>query len=284
MSDGLALALSGGGLRGLAHLGVLEVLEREGLAVRAIAGTSMGGFVGALLAAGVPLATIQAELAGTLATRRLLGLLDLRVSRWGVALRGRRVHALLCRLLGGDRPFSSLAFPLALVASDLSSGREVVLRDGPVAEAVRATISVPGVFEPVERGRMRLVDGGLLDNLPVGVARSLSDRPVVAVDVLPFFRANRPGEEPSVTPLRAARSPQGLRDALHRSMMMIAEMGALRLALDPPDLVLRPAVPPDVTLLFGRQRTTEIVTAGRVAAEAALPLLVELAARAPAAR
>lgn len=279
-ATGLSLALSGGGLRALAHLGVLQVLERERLDVVAIAGTSMGGLIGALVAARLPLATIEAELTGMLAWRRLLRLVDLRVGRFGVAMRGARIQRLIEALLGAGREFGELSMPLAMVASDLASGREVALREGRVADAVRATISVPGVFAPVTRGRMRLVDGGLLDNLPVGVARTLADRPVVAVDVLPRFRANTPGEEPVVAPLHAARAPQHLRDALHRTMMMIAEATELRLALAPPDLVLRPAVPPDVTLLFGRQRTAEIIATGRAAAEAALPRLRELARRA----
>lgn len=279
MAAGLTLALSGGGLRALAHLGVLQVLERERLPVAAVAGTSMGGLLGALVAARVPLATIEAELTGLLAWRRLLRLIDLRISRWGLTLRGARVHRLLTHILGAGLDFDDLAMPLALIASDLASGREVVLREGSVADAVRATISVPEVFEPVPRGRMRLVDGGLLDNLPVGVARSLADRPVVAVDVLPRFRANTAGELPVVAPLHAARAPQRLRDSLHLTMMMIAEATELRLALAPADLVLRPAVPPDVTLLFGRQRTAEIIAAGRAAAEAELPSLRLLAAQ-----
>ena len=276
--SGLTLALSGGGLRALAHLGVLQVLERERLGVRAVAGTSMGGLLGAFLAAGIPLAAIENEITGLLAWRRLLRLIDLRVGRWGIALRGARVRSLLADQLG-DRRFEQLALPLALVAADLASGRAVTLCEGAVADAVRATISVPGVFEPFARGRLRLVDGGLLDNLPVGVARTLGPWPVVAVDVLPRFRDNTPGAEPVAPPLRAARAPQRLRDSLHRTMMMIAEATALRLELEPPDLLLQPAVPPDVTLLFGKNRSGEIIAAGRAAAEAALPRLRELAVR-----
>ena len=274
--SGVTLALAGGGLRALAHLGVLQVLEREGIAVRAVAGTSMGGLLGALLAAGMPLATIEREIAGLLAWRRLLRLIDLRLGRWGLVLRGARVHALLARLLA-DRQFADLGLPLAVVASDLESGCAVVLRAGAVADAVRATISVPGVFEPFVSGRLRLVDGGLLDNLPVGAARALGPWPVVAVDVLPHFRANTPGGERVVPPLRAAYAPRRLRDALHRTMMMIAESTALRLALEPPALLLRPAVPSEVTLLFGKNRTGEIIAAGRAAAAAQLPRLRELA-------
>ena len=179
-AGGIALALGGGGARGFAHIGVLQVLEENGLLLAAIAGTSMGGLLGALYAAGVPLAEIERESLRLAKPKELLKLFDLGATSAGLSVQGRRVYELLLKLFGGDREMEALAIPLALTATDLDSGREIVLRQGSLASAVRATISIPGIFQPVPSEGMRLVDGGVLDNVPSAVAGGLSRRPVVA--------------------------------------------------------------------------------------------------------
>ncbi len=276
-AGGVALALGGGGARGFAHIGVLQVLQEEGLPVSALAGTSMGGLLGALYAAGVALAEIERETLRLTKPSELLKLVDLGASSAGLSLRGQRVYELLLRLLGGDRQMESLAVPLALVAADLESGRPIVLRHGSLADAVRATISIPGVFQPVERDGLRLVDGGILDNVPAAVAAKLSPRPVVAVDVLPYFAANLPGEEPLEAPLEAAGVPRFLHDLVAAAQLMIAELTELRRALSPPALTLRPLIPAEVTIIAGFDRAPETIAAGRQAAIAELPRLRELA-------
>ncbi len=288
---GLVLALGGGGARGLAHLGVLQVLEREGIPVLGIAGTSMGGLLGALYAASVPLDVIETTIAETAKPTELLSMLG--ISKSGISVRGQKLYALLVEALGGDLTFDELRFPLALVAADLRSGQRVVLDDRGVVDAVRATIAIPGVFEPVERqgpGRlsMQLIDGGVLDNLPVGAARALAPAlggsesgrdgaSVVAVDVLPCFDENHLGDEPIVLPLELGPVPEVFSTLLQTGMMAIAGMTSLRLQLEPADLVLRPEIAPSITILTGFDQAEDVVAAGRKAAEARLPELRRLA-------
>lgn len=277
-AGGIGLALGGGGARGFAHVGVLQVLEENGLRVAAIAGTSMGGLLGALYAAGVPLTEIERESLRLTKPKELLKLFDLGATSAGLSVQGRRVYELLLKLFGGDREMETLPIPLALTATDLDSGREIVLRHGSLASAVRATISIPGIFQPVAREGMRLVDGGVLDNVPSAVAAGLSRRPVVAVDVLPSFADNQPGEPPRVAPLH----PSGLRflqDMVAAAQLMLAELTELRRAASPPALTLRPAIGAEVTILTGFDRAAQSIVAGRRAAEEALDSLRALAAR-----
>jgi NTE family protein len=276
-AGGIALALGGGGARGLAHIGVLQVLQEAGLRVSAVAGASMGGLLGALFAAGVPLVEIERETLRFAKTNALLKLVELVARRGGLTRRGRRVYEPLLRLLSGDRRIESLPIPLALLAADLESGRAVVLRRGSVAEAVRATISIPGVFRPVEREGMRLVDGGILDNVPAGVAATLTSRPVVAVDVLPRFAGNVPGEPAGERPLEPPAVPRFLHDLITAAQLMIAELTELRRLASPPALTLRPAISPEVTLVAGFHLASETIAAGRRAAVAELEQLRELA-------
>jgi NTE family protein len=143
-----------------------------------------------------------------------------------------------------------------------------------VAEGVRATISVPGVFAEVRSEGMRLVDGGILDNVPVETARSMAgDGPVVAVDVLPGFRANEPGESRTVAPLKMRSFPGIMNDSLHMIMVMISEMTAMHLEVSPPDMVIRPEIPEEVTILTGFGEAGAVIEAGRRAATEAVPAL-----------
>ena len=274
---GIVLALGGGGARGVAHLGVLEVLERERIPVAGLAGTSMGGLLGALWAAGVPLERVEEELRRIAEPLELLRLVDLGLSASGLSVRGVKLYDLLTDLLGGEIRFEDLPIPLALTAADLGSGRPVLLRHGPLAEAVRATVSLPGLFQPFAHEGLRLIDGGVLDNLPVEAARALAPQPVVAVDVLPRFRANAPAAEPVAPPLQPEGIPRFLQELAHVALMMVAEMTELRLAACPADLVLRPDLAPEVSLLTSFHRVDELLLAGAAAAEAELPRLRELA-------
>lgn len=276
MTHGIILTLGGGGARGLAHLGVLQTLEHHEIPVAAVAGTSMGGLLGALYCANVPLEVIEKEVMALARPRDLLKFVDLGRSASGISLKGARIYQFLTQHFGGELQFDALKVPLAVVAVDLKSGRPVVLNSGSVAEAVRATISVPQVFEPVVREGMHLVDGGLLNNLPVDVARSLGEGPVLAVDVVPHFRANEVGSEPVVKAPEVPHLPGFLRIAALSSSIMIAELTAMRLEASPPALILRPDLPQDVAVLYGFQRAGAVIEAGRQAARQALPQLRDL--------
>ncbi|MFN8472555.1 MAG: patatin-like phospholipase family protein [Anaerolineae bacterium] len=267
----LGLALGGGGARGLAHIGVLRVLEKEGVSPDLITGTSMGGLIGALYASGMSLDEIEANLMGFgQRATSMLRLMD--VGIWsGALVQGAKVYDLLATLLGPERTFAELNLPVAVVATDIISGREIVLREGKVVDALRATISVPGVFAPVTYDKYRLVDGGILNNVPVDVARSMGADTVIAVDVLPHYGANEPGAEPAVRPITLPGTLGMMQQAYDIQMIMVSALTDLRLKAFPPDVMIWPDLPTDVTLFFGFKRATDIIAAGQQAAEAALP-------------
>jgi NTE family protein len=198
----VGLALGGGYARGLAHIGVLEVLEREGIPVDLIAGTSAGALVGALYACERDAALIKKQ-AAQMDWVGLTSLIDLTIHRSGF-LGGRRVSNLLKRLMG-DARFEDLAIPFSCVATDIITGDQVVLSSGPVLEAVRASISVPVVFTVVKNQGRYLVDGGLVNPVPVSVARAMGADFVIAVDVTPdkaeraaHISRNETSREPSL--------------------------------------------------------------------------------------
>lgn len=173
----VVIALGSGGLRGLAHIGVLRVLERESIPVDAIVGCSIGSLIGALYCSGMPLESIE-KLARHLKRRHWL---DFSIPKLGL-FAGERILNML-RLLTRNKSFSDLSLPLAVVATDLQQGKEVVFTSGEVAMAVRASTSVPGIFVPCELDGMILVDGAVLNPTPIDVARKMDADVVIAVDL-----------------------------------------------------------------------------------------------------
>jgi NTE family protein len=273
----IGLALSGGGARGLAHIGVLKVLEREGIPVHLIAGTSMGGFIGASYAAGLSSAELEAEALRLSVPRQLLPLLDPLRPRRG-HFHGSALMAYLAQRLG-DRTFDQLRLPLALVAVDLNAGEKVILKEGSVLEAIRATIALPGLLSPVERGGQLLIDGGVLGNLPADVVRQMGADLVVVVDVTTDTRSvdliSRDLQQRRFVPDRLV----DLINVLWRSVvLMMREANRHSLEAGRPNLIIRPVLPIGVTILTGLTRAAEIISAGEQAAEEALPELVRLAA------
>jgi NTE family protein len=177
----VGLALSGGGARGLAHLGVIEVLDHLGVQPCAIAGTSAGSIFGALYAAKIPIKkiiNIAMDAQWTKLVRPVLpggsGLLSLEP-----------LEKMLEHELGKTQRFSELPIPFACMATDIEREEPVVLRDGPLAPAIRASCAVPGIFTPVELDGRLLVDGGIVNNLPVRLLESMGAEYVIAVDLLP---------------------------------------------------------------------------------------------------
>jgi NTE family protein len=166
----IGYALGGGAARGLSHIGVLKVLEEHGIFPDIIAGTSVGAIVGALYAGGYKPGEIEALVLG-LDWKQLVSLGDMTLPRSGL-LQGKRVISLLKSVLG-DLTFSQLRWELACVATDIIDGKQVVLRDGSLIDAVRASISIPGIFTPVTINGRFLVDGGLINTVPVSVCRDM---------------------------------------------------------------------------------------------------------------
>lgn len=261
-SRGVVLALGGGAALGWAHLGVLAGLAEARVPIAAVAGTSMGALAGVCLAAG-RLDALE-EIARGATRKRVIGYLDPHWGR-GAWLGGRRIARELDLHLGPHQ-LDALAMPCACVAADLSTGAEVRLTSGPAALAVQASIALPGVFRPVRIEGRWLIDGGMVALVPVAAARALAPaRPLVAVDL--FGDHLRPGPPPRTGWSINRRGFQ----------ILLATLTAQALALDPPDLILRPTL--------GRFSMTSFTSAealialGREAATAALPRLRALAAR-----
>ncbi|MCL1964596.1 MAG: patatin-like phospholipase family protein [Firmicutes bacterium] len=176
-SCSVGLALGSGAFRGLAHIGVLDVFEREGIQVDRIAGTSVGALIGAAYVSGCRPAEMEARAKGLNETLYY----DIVIPRQGV-LAGKRLEALVEEMTEG-RTFAQANIPFAVVACDFAAMETVVLRDGPMHEAVRASVSIPGVFVPVEREGRMLVDGGIVDRVPADVCRAMGADIVIGVDV-----------------------------------------------------------------------------------------------------
>lgn len=183
----LGLVLSGGAVRGAAHLGVLAVLDEAGIRPDLVVGTSVGSAVGALYAAGQrPEALL--DLLEPVSWRSLVELsLTSGRSLFGTAGFERYLRERLER-----RSFEELALPFRAVACDLLSGEAVALGEGDVVEAVLASCALPGLFPPVERDGRLLVDGGVVDNLPLEVAFTMGADYCIGVDLLPPFRPDGP--------------------------------------------------------------------------------------------
>lgn len=173
----VGLALGSGGARGFAHIGVIKVLEEEGIPIDIIAGSSMGSLVGAFYTAGM-----DPEMMTKLATHlKKKYWLDYTVPKMGFVT-GEKIKEMV-RILTHGKNIEELNIPLAIVATDLEKGERVVFTQGPVAQAVRASISIPGIFVPEEVDGRLLVDGGVIDRVPITVAKDLGAEVVIGVDV-----------------------------------------------------------------------------------------------------
>lgn len=174
------LALGGGAVRGAAHVGVLAVLEREGIRPDVVAGVSAGSIVGAGIAAGVPAADM-------LEAFKKSSWLKIAVPAWRshLSMLDSSPLGLLIERVTSVSDFDGLRIPFAVLASDLLTGRQVVITSGSLKEAIVASAAIPGLFEPVRRGGQLLVDGQLLVNVPVQVALDLGADYVLGVNIMP---------------------------------------------------------------------------------------------------
>ena len=188
----LGVVLSGGGARGFAHIGALAELERDGIEVDRYGGCSMGSFIAAMAAAGWRTDEIRDRCHEELVRRSPFN--DYTIPRVAL-IRSRKAGRMLERLFG-ELTIEELAKPLFTVSADLLSSRLVVHRRGSVVEAVGASMSIPGLVPPLPRGGQLLVDGGVLNNLPVDAMADTAEGPIVAIDVVRRLEASDDGEAP----------------------------------------------------------------------------------------
>lgn len=173
----IGLALGSGGARGFAHLGVIKVLKDEGIPIHLIAGSSMGALVGSFYGAGIDMDRLYKL--STAFKRKYF--LDFTVPKMGF-IAGKKVKEFI-KVFTHGKNIEDLTIPLGIVATDLLTGEKVVFKNGPVADAVRASISIPGIFVPEKNNGRILVDGGVSDRVPVSVAKEMGADIVIAVDV-----------------------------------------------------------------------------------------------------
>jgi len=269
MRPKIGLALSGGGARGAAHIGVIKVFEEAGIPIDYIGGTSMGGVIAAAYACGWPIHAIEEKTLRLANMRELLKLIDLSPQHRGL-LEGNRVRDFLADFFL-DQCFDNLRIPLVLPAVDLISAQEIVFTDGLVFPAVLATLSVPGLFKPVEVGPYRLIDGGVLNNMPIDHVRALGADIVIAVDVQFAVNEVRPWQDLPEDQRIPLPLPSFFLDFYRAQLIMISEITTNRMRTCPPDYLLRPSIPPDIDIFLGFPRIGDVIAAGEEAARAALP-------------
>jgi len=303
----MGLALGSGGARGAAHTGVLNVLERERIPISFVAGSSIGALVGAAYAAGVPTEQVEREWLMTDVQRILRSFLPT-FPRAGLSS-GNELRKILTAVLGDTR-IEELPIPYAAVACDIDTGETVILREGPLVDAVQASTAIPGIFHPVRRGERLLIDGGLVEPVPVRICRNLGAEFVIAVDITPTPIPttqggrnvwNRIGDQlheglthqawipnsltellESLFPEKPVRPLPGLYSILNQSIsILVQEILRQKLASHPPDLLIRPELSMSIMSYL---QAKEAIEAGERAAEEAVPDLRRQLRRPPSRR
>jgi NTE family protein len=291
----VGLALGSGAARGWAHIGVLRVLQEAQVPIDIVCGTSIGALVGAAFAAG-ELDRLEPWVR-SLGWQQVVGLIDLKMGG-GLIEGGRLVDFFRARFQ--DRGIEQLPLPFACVATELHTGREIWLRHGSVVDAVRASIAVPGLFTPAWHDGRLLVDGGLVNPVPVSLCRAMGADIVIAVDLnwqLLVRRqriAGRASPKPrgglvdallarlpwgggeSAAGSGASRAREGempsVLDVMTTSLNIIQwRITQSRLAGEPADVIVRPLQPDIAVMDF--HRGAAAIAAGRKAAEQALPAI-----------
>ncbi|SIQ75272.1 NTE family protein [Alkalispirochaeta americana] len=250
----LGLALGGGAARGIAHIGAIKVLQEEDIPIAAVAGTSIGSIIGAMYCAGMSWEEMW-ELSQEITWGELL-----RPSFSGLGLvKTDRMEEILTDRLG-NISFEDLLIPLTAVAVDIVNASPILLQTGPVAQAVRASSSVPGIFEPLRDGERVLVDGGVVDNLPARVVREMGAEAVLAIDL------NKESSD--------GRIPRNLLDVMSQTFAVLI-WNTSRLGRESADILLQPEI-----AHIGYHELScarELFDAGEQAMRKALPALKALA-------
>jgi len=291
----IGLALGGGAARGWAHIGVIRALEEAGVKPDLVCGTSIGALVGAAYATG-ELDRFERWVV-ELGIREVVRFLDLSLS--GGLLKGQRLVAFFRRTFD-DRHIESLPLPFGAVATALASGAEVWLREGSVVEAVRASIALPALFTPANRDGDLLIDCGLVNPVPITLAKAMGAEVVIAVDLNSdllgrHFRSGPRSDLPEVVesakpellrkprsgfgqllPARSTTTPTpSLLEVVATSLnIMQVRITRSRMAGDPADVVIAPRLAH--LSLMESHRCQDAIDAGRRAVASALPVLRDL--------
>ena len=264
----VGLALSSGSARGIAHIGVLKVLHEAKIPIDMMAGTSAGALFGGMYAAGMTIEEITGFALDLHRKSRLTGgLWDFAVPPRSGLIRGNRTAGYLKQFLGNTR-FEDLKLPMHIVATDVLSGEEVVFSEGPLVEAIRASISVIGVFTPAQVGARHLIDGGAVNPVPTSVLADRGADVIIASSVIPSLEdrltrkeLKREGKVPSVM-------------GVLLGMMEVMESEIIKTRMNPANIVIRPQV--EVYSAMEFDRVKEFIQLGEDAAHRALDQIKQL--------
>lgn len=254
----IGLALSSGNARGIAHIGVLRVLEEEGIPVDVLAGTSAGSLFGAMYAAGKSLDEIMAF------ARDLPKITGLRFGLWDFSLpprssliQGKKTLKYIQEFLG-NKTFADLEIPFYVVAADFHSGEELVFHSGPVAEAVRASISIIGVFKPLELNGRHFIDGGTVNPVPTSVLYDQGVETIIASSVIPDLEERLERQDMR----RQGRLPNII--GIIAGAMEIMESEIIKSRMGPVDVLIKPEVADIHTMQY--EQADEFIRRGEEAA------------------
>ncbi len=263
----VGLALSSGGARGIAHIGVLRVLEKAGVPIDMIAGTSAGSLFGALYAAGLSLDQV-ADFAIGLSKKILLkgGLWDFQLPPKSGLIWGRKTTRYLDQVLG-NRTFADLKIPMYIVAADILSGEEVVFDKGAVARAIRASISMIGVFAPAQVENRFLVDGGAVNPLPVSVLAQRGADIIIGCSVIAGF------EQEAQLKGRTRGKDLNFFSVVTRQMALM-EREIIKTRMSPANVLIRPSIETYTTMDY--DKAAKLIRVGEEAAREALPKIQTL--------
>jgi NTE family protein len=275
----VGLALGGGAARGLAHIGVMEVLEKEGIPIDMIAGTSMGAIIGGYYASKKDIKSMR-PLAITFGSHRIRYFSDFTIPHvnavrplatafglekvryfsdftrpWTGIIKGQRIEQELKKMIGGETEFQDLHIPFSCVAVDIDNGEEVVIKEGKVWEAVRASSSIPVFFTVVKWHGRNLVDGGLMNPVPTKTVRDMGADFIISVNVLPY-KATSDTREPNIF-------------SIMMKAFYILDSKFIETSLSAADVVIEPDV---VHIAFTDfQRAEECIEKGAAAARKVIP-------------
>jgi len=259
----VGLALSGGAARGFAHVGVLRILQKEGIPIDMIAGTSSGAVMGAAYAWSQDTIRMTKD-ALDAGWKKKVPLIDPSIPKTGF-IKGKKIQDLISNYVGGDTRFSDLKIPFACVTTDIDTGEEIVINSGSVPEALRASISIPGIFTVVKREGRYLVDGGLTTPVPVEVVRRMGADFIIAVNVNPDV-ADRMGKT-SQKRVEARREPNIFQ--IMMQSIYITTYSLARTSLEHADIIIEPDLSNIGAGDFNKAR--ELINRGRQAAQDAIP-------------
>jgi NTE family protein len=299
----IGVALGSGAARGLAHIGVLKVLEESDIPIDIITGTSMGAFIGAMYAAGVPVAQME-QVALEIDWLSMARLLAPVMPTSGLS-DGKKLVAFMAELLPA-RDFKDLRLPFAVTATDINTGEAIIIKQGDLLEALRASLAFPGIFSPVRFGQRFVVDGGLCNPIPTDAARSLGAERIIGVCTIPAvvkrtpetFLPSRHGESMVISRWRDFFSTRRIEHAFRSALGQATEkshdetqdnlkapnifrvcaqsvaimenvINDLHLRQNPHDLIIRPSLEGITLLEFHRAK--EVIAAGEASTRAALP-------------